>query len=694
MKAIHHLAVTTSLLSSMALMMSSTVAAEQENVVTVTAEYRETKTTDAAFSVSVLADDVIKDAGEQHLEELLNLIPNINWAGGTSRPRYFQIRGVGERSQYEGAPNPSVGIVIDDIDFSGIGMVATLFDTQQIEVLRGPQSSRYGANALAGLINIKTNDPQKDTQLSTQLLLAEDNNWSTAMSLTGALNEEQSVTGLFSVQQFEADGYRHNSFFNLDDTNKRDEFTSRGKIHWQIADNLQLAATTLLIDLDNGYDSWAIDNSLTTLSDKPGKDSQRSIASSARLTLDTPAFQFVSISTFADSDIEHRFDGDWGNDDSWGVNGPYDFTSDTARNRSTWSQEFRLLSNQDTALSQNNIDWLVGLYMLDLEEDNDIVELFNGFVYRDLSSAYNATNSAVFGELTQHLSSKTDLTLGLRFEQRDAEYTDSSSLKFSPTDNMLGGNVTLRHYLDSGIMTWASVSRGYKAGGFNLSLSVPEAFREYDPEFLINYEVGLKGRFLEQKLLLSASLFYMDRKDMQISTSSQLDPTDPLTFIFLVDNAASGYNKGLEADLQYQWSDDWKIDASVGMLSTKVESLEGGDQTLVGRDQAHAPAYNFSLATEYRNQQGWFGRLSINGKDDFYYSNSHQQKSTSYQLINIKLGYESEQWSAYLWGKNISNEKYFVRGFFFANEPPNWEDKLYTNQGNPRQFGITARFIF
>lgn len=181
---------------------------------------------------------------------------------------------------------------------------------------------------------------------------------------------------------------------------------------------------------------------------------------------------------------------------------------------------------------------------------------------------------------------------------------------------------------------------------------------------------------------------------MQISTSSQLDPTDPLTFIFLVDNAASGYNKGLEADLQYQWSDDWKIDASVGMLSTKVESLEGGDQTLVGRDQAHAPAYNFSLATEYRNQQGWFGRLSINGKDDFYYSNSHQQKSTSYQLINIKLGYESEQWSAYLWGKNISNEKYFVRGFFFANEPPNWEDKLYTNQGNPRQFGITARFIF
>ena len=698
MKQSYHLTLAGTLLTSMVFMPSSSFASvsdkdSDENIVTVTAEYREAKLTDTAFSVSVLADDVIKDAGEQHLEELLNLIPNINWAGGTSRPRYFQIRGVGERSQYEGAPNPSVGIIIDDIDFSGIGMVATLFDTQQIEVLRGPQSSRYGANALAGLINIKTNDPQKDFSLSSQLLLAEDNNWSTAVSVTGALNEQQTVSGLFSVQQFQADGFRHNSFLNIDNSNKRDEFTSRGKVHWQINHNLQLAVTAMLVDLDNGYDAWAIDNSLTTLSDKPGKDSQRSIASSARFTLDMPLFELISISTFADSEIEHSFDGDWGNDDSWGVNGPYDFTSDTQRNRKTWSQEFRIISNTQPE-DQKNTDWLLGLYILDLEEGNDISEMFNGFLYRGLMSNYTATNTAIFGEVTQHLSPSTDLTIGLRFETRDANYTDSSSLNFSPKDTMLGGNITLRHYLESGMMTWAGISRGYKAGGFNLSLSVPEDFREYDPEFLINYEAGIKGRFLDDKLFVSASLFYMDRKDMQISTSSQLDPSDPLTFTFLVDNAASGYNKGLEADLQYQLSDDWKIHTSLGILNTGVDSLEGADQTLVGRDQAHAPDYNFSVALDYRNQQGWFGRVALDGKDEFYYSNSHQNKSSSYQLLNLKLGYESEQWAVYVWGKNITNETYFVRGFFFANEPPDWEDKLYTNRGSPRQVGMTARFMF
>jgi len=680
--------------TSAVILFVSPIIADNDNKLIVTAQYRETNLTDTATSVSVISEDVIKDAGEQHLEDSLNLVANFNWAGGTSRPRYFQIRGVGERSQYEGAPNPSVGIVIDDIDFSGIGMVATLFDTQQIEILRGPQSARYGANAIAGLINIKTRDPEQDTRISGQILSAEDDNWSTAISVTGPLNQQQSVTGLFSVQQFQGNGFRYNRFLNKDDTNNRDEFTSRAKLHWQINDNWHLALTSMMVDMDNGYDAWAIDNSLTTLSDKPGKDSQRSNAGSARLTLENKNFQFISISTLADSDIEHSFDGDWGNDISWGVNGPYDFTSDNLRNRKTWSQEFRFISTPKGAFNSGKTNWLIGLYTLDLEEDNDIVELYNGYTWREISSSYKATNTALFAELNHQLNDNTELSFGLRYENRDASYSDSNSLNFSPEDQMLGGNLTLKYYHLSGLMGWTSISRGYKAGGFNLSLSVPDFLREYDPEFLWNYEAGIKGRFLDQKLFISSSVFYMDRQDMQISTSTQIDPTDPLTFIYLVDNAAEGFNRGIETEFQYQLSNDWKIDVNLGILDTKIESYQGGDQALIGREQAHAPAYTLAIALEYRSQEGWFSRLDISRKDDFYYSNSHIQQSDAYHLLNIKMGYETDNWAVYLWGRNITDEKYHVRGFFFANEPPNWEDKLYTRQGDPRQFGLTGRIMF
>src|SRR5271156_358054 len=133
--------------------------------IVVTASLRSTSVADLPQSVTVIDRDALQGAGVQHFEDVLGLVPDLNWASGTSRPRFFQLRGIGEVEQYQGAPNPSVGFLIDDIDFSGVGMPATLFDTQQIEVLRGPQATVYGANALAGLISVHTADPSADFSL-------------------------------------------------------------------------------------------------------------------------------------------------------------------------------------------------------------------------------------------------------------------------------------------------------------------------------------------------------------------------------------------------------------------------------------------------------------------------------------------------------------------------------------------------
>ena len=136
--------------------------------VIVTATLRKQSLLETPVSIAVLNERTLQDAGRQHFEDVLAAVPNLNWAGGTSRPRFFQIRGIGEREQYEGAPNPSVGFLIDDIDFSGIGMPATTFDVGRIEVLRGPQGMRYGANALAGLIVMRGQDPADEFGFSTE----------------------------------------------------------------------------------------------------------------------------------------------------------------------------------------------------------------------------------------------------------------------------------------------------------------------------------------------------------------------------------------------------------------------------------------------------------------------------------------------------------------------------------------------
>ena len=117
-------------------------APEPLGEITVTATLREESLIDTPASISVLDRQTLADAGEQHFQDVIGLVPNLNWAAGSSRPRYFQLRGVGDLEQYQGAPNPSIGFLVDDIDFSGVGMVATLFDVDQIEVLRGPQGTR------------------------------------------------------------------------------------------------------------------------------------------------------------------------------------------------------------------------------------------------------------------------------------------------------------------------------------------------------------------------------------------------------------------------------------------------------------------------------------------------------------------------------------------------------------------------
>jgi len=677
--------------------------ADSLDEVVVTATFRPQSLTEVASSVTVLDDQTLRDAGQQHFEDVLSQVPNLFWAGGTSRPRFFQIRGIGEREQYEGAPNSSVGFLIDDIDFSGIGMPATLFDVDRIEVLRGPQGMRYGANALAGLISVHSRDPSDTPTFTSEASAGDYNTYSYGAAASGPIESLNSAWRL-SVQQYQSDGYRNDTYLGRKDTDGRDELTARGKWRWKPNDATTVDVTWLHADLDNGYDAWSIDNTRTSLSDHPGKDAQKSDGAAVRVTTDLPTARLSVIATGANSDGDYSYDGDWGNAQSWAPY-TYDYFYRALMDRRTRSVEARLSSLEN----QGGVSWLVGAYALNLDETlhetsvGTYIDPFDsdnsGSSDDALRSDYEARNIALFGELEGTFSSKWGWAFGLRGEQRTADYNDQGIQDGAPRltdaserDRMWGGQATLYFQPKLDTRWFATLSRGYKAGGFNLGQAAAIRTR-FEPEYVWSLDLGVKSEWLDHRLYSDVTAFYMRRKDMQVSTGVQLDPIgDPNSYFFITDNASGGTNLGLEGSLRWRMTEHLEVGTSLGLLHTRYSGFRPEGVDLSNRDQAHAPEYQLSIDTTWRSN-GWMARVDFNAVDDYYFDvPPNDTRASAYSLVNLKVGYESSHWSVHAWTRNLFDRDYAIRGFYFGNEPPDFDNKRYVQYGEPRTFGVTVRF--
>jgi outer membrane receptor protein involved in Fe transport len=678
--------------------------------VVVTATLRSVPLEETPGSVSVLNGATLRDAGQQHFEDVLPLVPNLNWAGDTSRPRYFQIRGIGELQQYQGAPNPSVGFLIDDIDFSGLGSAATLFDVDHIEVLHGPQGTLYGANALAGLIYVKSADPSDTLGGRAELDVGDYNERSYGAVLTGPVSSLDSAFRL-AVQKYTSDGFYHNAYLGRSNTDSRDELTVRGKWLFEPNDAWRVDLTVLRAQIDNGYDAFAIDNSRTTESDHPGVDRQYSTGLSARSTYSgLGSATLTTIATYADTKVNYGFDSDWGNPVLWA---PYtdDFTEDQLRHRSTRSLELRLADTP--AHSAHGISWLFGVYAFELRESltdttaGIYVDPFDATQNTDslsvISSEYRSRNGALYGQLDGNFSERMRWSVGLRGERHTSRYNDTTTNldapttanHFGPADNLWGGQASLDYRVAEGQHVYALISRGYKASGFNLSPGLPANQLQFGPESDLNFEVGHKAQMSDGRVRIDTSLFYMMRHNEQLLTSEQLDPNNPNTFIFFTGNAKSGFNYGLESTASWAASKSLEFGASLGLLQSQYHGFVQNGVTLPDRALPHAPPWQAAVNATWRDPRGPNARLDITGMGSFLYDlPPNDTRSSAYGLVNGKLGWDTSRWEVYLWGRNLLNKNYTVRGFFFGDEPPDFANKLYVQLGEPRNWGVhfTVRF--
>jgi outer membrane receptor protein involved in Fe transport len=661
-------------------------------VITISGDFRTTSLQRTASSLSVIASDEISARNAQNLEEIIARTPNVNFSSGSQRARYYQIRGIGERSQFKEPINPSVGLVIDGIDFSGIGSIASTFDVEQVEVYRGPQGTRFGANAMAGMINITSNAPTDSFEGKVRLSAGNYDSYSAGLVLSGPATEKLNYR--LAVEQYNSDGFIENDFLNRDDTNNRDELTLRGKLAIVASKDLTIDITAFVADFDNGYDAFSLDNTRHTLSDQPGFDRQDTKALAAKFSYQGfNNFTVETIVSYADSTLDYGYDEDWsfvGIRPGW----EYSSTDHYFRDKTSTTFELRAVSVPGGEIFNGSTAWVTGLYYK--QEDEDLLRQYT-YLSSDYTSTFDTDNIAAFVQFDSQLSQKLSLTTGLRVERRNSEYNDSEQLSFDPSDTMVGGKLVLSYQMDVNNLFYGSVNRGYKAGGANTDGSLPSNLREFSPEYLWNYELGYKVSLFDNQAYVRSAVFYMDRDEMQVRTSYLEEREDGSTdFVSYLGNAASGNNIGIELEAGWQVTTELEIYGAIGLLDTEYDGFidaDGNDKS--GDEQAHAPSYQFNLGLNYQLSDHLLVNISVDGKDEFLFSDSHQEKSEAIEVVNISVSYSQDDWQVKLWARNLFDKEYATRGFYFGNDPRDeYSAKAYYQLAEPAVFGATFDYAF
>ena len=663
--------------------------------IVVTGDFQRESIQTLSASASLFSEDEINQRGASYLDEMLGSTANVNFASGASRGRYIQIRGVGLRSQFVDPINPSVGLVIDGINYSGLGGSSLLFDIDQVEIYRGPQGTRFGADGMAGMIQMGSAKATSDPSLKLQVGAGTYNTREAGIAASTGLTDDTSAR--VSYFRRKSDGYVDNLYLN-DETQNQDEQVARFKINSQLTKHLNTELNLHYIDINNGYDAFTLDNSRNSVADEPGQDTQESYAIGINNTYTGFDLFDVNLNLSAiDTELLYSFDEDWGCNDSSepqlcaaGLH-PDGYSSTDLYSRDRDDQSVDLQFNSKTG------NWVAGIYYQNRDVD---LERQYTWLASPFSSTYETSNVAVYGQLATPVGPKTTLITGLRVEQYQGDYTDSNGFIQDTDDVMVGGKVALEYQVIDRTMIYASITRGYKAGGINsealakakdeglnLSADFFQQHTSFDPEYLWSGEFGVKGSSLDDKFTLRLAAFYMHRDDIQLKAWQ----VEGQQFTGYVDNASSGSNYGLEIEGSYQLTDNLFLTGSAGYLNTEIDDFvtqSGLNQD--GREQAQSPKYQYAFTARYNFTSELYGMVGVEGKDDYYFSDSHNSQAPSSNLVNLSFGYEADMWAVRAWARNVFDETVPTRGFEFGNDPQDgYATQTYTQLGEPRVAGVT-----
>jgi iron complex outermembrane receptor protein len=675
--------------------------------VVITTGFRPEPLTQSVGSITVIDAGLIDARGAEHLESVLETAGNVTMTSGASRGRFVQVRGIGDLEQFVDPKHfPSVGVSVDGIDLGGIASAAMLFDVEQVEILRGPQGTRFGATALAGQIDIRSIAPSESFDAYVEAGLADYGSAQLGFAVGGALAEN--LSGRFAAERHRSDGYVDNRTLGRSNTADFDETTLRAKLAWSPSESTSLAVTAIEFSSDNGYDAFSFDNTRTTLSDEPGRDALdlSALGLVGRLHLRAGATIEARLN-WLDSEVDYGYDEDWsyaGLCDA--ASCPFGGFSNTdrymrARDEASFDLRWLATRRQESGREQS---FVAGAYVQQRDE------AFDRQYYGPFASDYSADRVALYGQVQIPLARRLGLSFGYRLERFDDNYADSLAFASATDDEFHSGEIALSIDLSDLSVVYALIARGNKPGGVNTEASSIYGLLEgrfqqfldsrlvFAREALTSFEVGFKSSSLDGRLALRTALFRMLRDDAQLE--SWFLQYDPFLWVGILDTA-DGDNLGLELELDYAISDAWRLRASLGVLDTEIDSLRSFDLDLddfvmrKGIEQTRAPSWQTYIGSEWTIAPDWRLSLEVEARDSSRYGYYHDGSIDRKTLVNASVTRALGATELLLWVRNLTDEEYAVHGLYFGNDPrKGYVPERYLQLGEPRLLGLTVRHNF
>ena len=364
-----------------------------------------------------------------------------------------------------------------------------------------------------------------------------------------------------------------------------------------------------------------------------------------------------------------------------------------------WSQEFRLSSSEK---SESPFSWLVGAY--GFSEHIGVMAGYKTTMAMQGMSMYNedfrytkieSEGLALFGQGTYTLMDRLRLTAGLRYDHtsQDGVKTHtmdgvfvSEAFKKTLTGDELLPKFSAAYDVTDDVMAYATASRGFLTGGFDYTLSNDQPHLYYEPEYTWNYEAGVKTTWLDKRLAVNLAAFYIAMDDKQVS-----EVADALNNL-KISNAAEANARGFEIEVQARPVAGLTLNAGLGYTKTEItdwfDALAGIDYD--GRELTNTPRYTYNIGAMYQHASGFYGRVDLLGTGKFYHDAQNNLEEPAYELVNLRLGYNTGSLDVALWCKNLFDADYqTVRApmaMFGAT--------TMVFDGDPRQIGLTVSYTF